>query len=425
MSPNQEGSITLKSGKWLAHFYVYTKHPDTGCKIRRHESFVVESKSVITKKTARERLRDYLRNLLAPPVLPGDGPVAPSPVKGMTFKQFIEEVFIPVKKGVWRSATKRCSRYNIEVYLLRKFGNRPIASITYVELQIYFNELGEKYAEGTVVTILKLARTIFRLARKCHYINENPADECLTKPHTIVHPKKTITKEDLAKLIASIVDEMDQCLIAVGSMCALRTSEVFGLTWKSWQGGTLQITGTAWNGEMFEDQTKTVGSKKPIPIPTRILPYLEKWQSLCPDTSPDALMFPFMPTRGKNKGSIRPFIGYTFMSTRIFPIAYKLGIPRDLMNFRVFRRTAATHLQYFGTVKDVQSSLRQTNSSTALDIYIQPVEESIRRAINNRADDVFNSLPISQEQSPSVARIESDSIEPDPKANDSEGETET
>lgn len=398
MSPHQEGSVTLKSGKWLGHYYVYVRDPETGSEARRHQSFVIESRSAITKKEARERLRDYLRDLLDAPISSGKGRSVPPPAKAMTFKQFIDEVFLPVKKGIWRPATMRSSNYNINKYLNCKFGARLIASITYTELQVHFNELGEEYSVYTVQTVLKLARTIFRLARKAHYINENPADECLTMPHAIVHPKKTMAKEHLGELIMAISDAMDQCLIAVGSMCALRTSEVFGLTWKSWKGNNLEIADTAWNGELFKGRTKTQGSKNSLPIPERILPFLNNWHDLSSDTSPDALLFPFMPTRGKNKGRIVPFNGYSYMSRRIFPIGDKLGIPRDLINFRVLRRTAATQLQYFGTPKDVQSSLRHSKSATTADIYVQPVEEETRRAINSRTDDVFNSVRTSSER---------------------------
>lgn len=426
MSPYQEGQVTEKSGKWLGHFYVFIKDSDTGGMIRRHKSFVIASKSVMSKTAARQKLRDHLQYLLALPVVPpGGGPVVPPPVKGMTFKQFIDEVFLPVKKGLWRPATKKVAEGCIETYLTRKFGDCLLSSITFVELQIYFNELGEKYARGTVDTILKHTRSIFRMARKTHKIDENPADESLKKPHSIVHPKKIMAKEQLAKLIMAISDVMTLCLIALGSMCMLRTSEVFGLTWKSWKGNTLEITGTAWNGEMFEDHTKTEESRNSVPIPDMVLPFVEKWHALCPDTSPDALMFPYMPKRGKSKGCIVPFYPCAFMHERVYPIADKLGIPRDLVSFRVLRRTGATHMQNFSTVKELQSALRHSksaSSSITMDVYVQPVEENTRRAVNSRTNDVFNALPSSPELDPPAGKNENNSVNPNTKAEDGNGE---
>lgn len=432
MSPNQEGQVTEKSGKWLGHFYVFTEDSDTGGMIRRHKSFVIASKSAMGKGAARQKLRDHLHELLKPPIVPptvgpGDpppGPVVPPSVKGATFKQFIDEVFIPVKKGLWGPVTKGSAESCIETYLTRKFGDRLLSSITFVELQIYFNELGEKYAKGLVDTVLKHARSIFGMARKTHYIDENPADESLKRPRTIVHPKKIMAKEQLARLIMAIPDVMSQCLIALGSMCLLRTSEVFGLTWKSWKGNNLEITGIAWHGELFEDHTKTPESKSSVTIPDKILPYLENWHALCPDTSPDALMFPHTPKRGKSKGCIVPFYPSDFMDEQVYPIADKLGIPRDLVGFRVLRRTGATHLQNFATVKELQSSLRHSKSSSAtitMDVYVQPVEENTRRAVNSRTDDVFNTLPSSRELDPSAMTNEDNSVSPSAKADDDDG----
>src|SRR5215472_17660792 len=81
----------------------------------------------------------------------------------------------------------------------------------------------------------------------------------------------------------------------------LRTSEDLGLTWKSYAFDHFIVYDTAYEGQLYEGKVKTEDSRARIPIPRRIRPDIEAWRQVCPDTSPDALMFP---TKGhlRNKG---------------------------------------------------------------------------------------------------------------------------
>ena len=55
------------------------------------------------------------------------------------------------------------------------------------------------------------------------------------------------------------------------------------------------------------------------------------------------------------------------------------------MNFQVLRRTVATHVQGIGSAKDTQTMLRHTKRDTAQINYVQPVEDSVRSAVDKLA----------------------------------------
>jgi integrase len=100
------------------------------------------------------------------------------------------------------------------------------------------------------------------------------------------------------------------------------------------------------------------------------------------------------PTTGKRsrKGQKVPFDSTNFMERRIHPVADRLEIPRRLVTFQVMRRTVATDLQFHGTLKDAQAVLRHGSAGTTADIYMQPVSESVKGALNARTDAVFASV---------------------------------
>jgi integrase len=197
----------------------------------------------------------------------------------------------------------------------------------------------------------------------------------------------------LAALFAAISDPMVKCLMAITMFCALRSSEVFGLIWSAYQGDILCISSTAWRSRFYPDNAKNDASRAPVPIPDAVRPYIDQWHALSVDTSPDALVFSYVPTKGRNKGKATPFDSYQFMQKEIVPIAEKLGIPVEMVNMRCFRRTAGTDMQKFGTIKDAQGMLRHDSPETTGRIYMEVIPESVRKAVNDRTSAVLACTP--------------------------------
>jgi integrase len=109
---------------------------------------------------------------------------------------------------------------------------------------------------------------------------------------------------------------------------------------------------------------------------------------MCPDPSPDALMFPTF-GRGERKGQTVPRWGKNFLRWRARPIATKLKIPERLVTFQVMRRTLGTNLQHHGTLKDAQGALRHASIRTTGDVYVQTIEASVLNAMNSRAMEIL------------------------------------
>jgi hypothetical protein len=72
----------------------------------------------------------------------------------------------------------------------------------------------------------------------------------------------------------------------------MRTSEVLGLTWTSYQGDSLLIENIAWEGKLYEGKTKTKKSRAPVYLPLEIRREIDAWRILSNPQSSNALMFP-------------------------------------------------------------------------------------------------------------------------------------
>jgi len=230
-----------------------------------------------------------------------------------------------------------------------------------------------------------------KMAQKLKFIADNPGEE--TKmPATRPVERPTMTPGQINSLIRAIENPHDLCLMCIGLFCATRTSETFGLQWKSYLGDRLMIHSTAYEGELYRGQVKTDASRSAVPIPDDIMPIVETWRRLCPDSSPEALMFPTF-GRDERKGQKVPRRAKNFLKWRIYPIADRLKIPRVLVTFQVMRRTLGTDLQKHGTMKDAQSVLRHASIKTTADVYVQQIPESVRAAINSRTRAILAKQP--------------------------------
>jgi integrase len=208
-------------------------------------------------------------------------------------------------------------------------------------------------------------------------------------PQTKSAEKPVMLREQILSLIGAISDLHDLCLLYIGIFCGPRSSEVFGFQWASWNGESLTPLGTAYEGQLYVGRTKTKQSKAPISVPEQVRPVIEAWKAICPDVSPEALMFPTF-GRGERKGQAVPRWGKNFLKWRIRPVARKLGIPDRLVTFQVMRRTLGTDMQHHGTLKDTQGILRHASIRTTGDIYVQTIDASVQQAVNSRTAAVLD-----------------------------------
>ncbi|MCU1323938.1 MAG: hypothetical protein JWM43_3587 [Acidobacteriaceae bacterium] len=103
---------------------------------------------------------------------------------------------------------------------------------------------------------------------------------------------------------------------------------------------------TAWEGKVYDEQTKTDESRAHVTVPEMIQPWIELWRSQCKHTAPDDLVFPAI-RRNKFKQQI-PMRPRQFLQRHMKPLAQELGIDPALITFQVLRRTFGTTMQKHG-----------------------------------------------------------------------------
>jgi len=403
----QKGTVYLlgaREKKWYGKFRVYMRDRD-GREAERTRKVVLGLKSELRKWEAEKKLQEVILkengNGNADRLVISDDTV--------TFGWFVAERYLPMRRGRWRPPTREKTEFEISKYLVAKFSEVPLRRITAFEMQMVLNNLAERYSESIVKHAYVNLRSIMRVAHKLKFVSENPGED-LRMPETKTVHRPIMSTEQVAKLIDAIEDRHDLCLMSIALFCATRTSETFGLQWKSYAGDRLVVHGTAYAGRLYEGKVKTDASGEAIPIPEDVRPLIEAWRSICKDTSSEALMFPTF-GRGLRTGEQVPRNAKNFLRWRIHPIAQRLGIPRKLVTFQVMRRTLGTDLQQHGSMKDAQHILRHASIRTTANIYMQPIPASVVAAINSRTRAIFrcrngeNSLKVPHTTVPNGSKL--------------------
>ena len=370
---------------WYGQYMVYRKDQQ-GKEVRRQRNVALCPKAGTPRWKAEQMLQEIIlketKGVGPTPTLPPDDSV--------TFRWFVEERYIPMRRGSWSPAYKKTNTYSLKHYLIGYFGDLPLRELSTFAIQVWLNGLADEknYSESVVGSCFSNIRAITHLARKQKFLADDPGED-VTMPLTKPVQKPVMSAEQIHSLLGAITDLHDLCLMLVGIFSGPRASEVFGFQWKSWRGDSLMPYGTAYEGQFYQERLKSKASKAPIPVPEPVRPVIEAWWRLCQDPSPEALMFPTF-GRGERKGQAVPRDAGNFLVWRIRPVSRKLGIPDRLVTFQVMRRSLGTRLQEHGTLKDTQSVLRHASITTTGNIYVQVIEANVMWAVNSHATAVLD-----------------------------------
>jgi integrase len=256
---------------WYGRFQLYQRDKD-GKEGRKQRNVPICPRAGVPKTRAAQMLEQVI---LKESMVPGKPAALPTD-ESVTFAWFVRQRYVPMRLGRWSPAYRRTNSYAIDHYLVSRFGDTPLRDLSTFEIQVYLNQLAEKYSESVVHQAFTNVRAIMHLARKQKYVVEDPAED-LVLPLTLPVEKPVMSRDQILALLGVVEDLHDLCLLYVGIFCGPRASEVLGLQWKCWNGELLEPHGTAYEGELYPGRLKSKASKAPISVPEPVRPILEAW----------------------------------------------------------------------------------------------------------------------------------------------------
>jgi integrase len=336
---------------------------------------VLGKKSKMTKHQAQDELEKRIAQKTGGTLQPR------MDEKIVTLGWFTRNRFFPLREGgSWRDDTAKERKPEIERDILAKFGEMPMVQVDKFMLQTQLNHLARALCADRVKHARWFMKAIFEEAIDQGFVEKNPARK-LVLPIELRPVDKTTLDWDQLRLVLDSVDSRDRVLLILDMTETLRPSELFALCWSDFNFDDRHITvfRTVSRGKI-RAYGKTKMSLRTVHLPEGLANDLWLWKQECPDSSPDAFIFP---NSRKRKGAVKNgFIRTDNYRARVLkPLAERLGLPK--LNFQVLRRTVATLAQKKGTVKDVQAILGHSNPDTTAGVYMQPIEESVKQTLDS------------------------------------------
>src|SRR6516165_9020931 len=364
---HQRGWVVLRGRKWYGYYRRTVLDPITNEQKVDVIPIVLGPKSELTKFQARERLEQEVTKqtgMNSGSRVMNDGSV--------TFGWFVRNRFFPLKEANWKPETAKVKRLIIQKDLVETFDGIPLEDFDRFALQLHLNQLAKTRSKDRVLQIKSYVRHIFAEAVEQDFLTKDPARKVTVPSQLRDTDRTTLTWKQLRDALLHLALR-DRVLLELDMTNALRPSELFALRWKcfNYAESKMQVFETAYNGAI-RPWGKTMKSLGRVHLPKDLAEDLWLWKQECPDSSPDAFIFPDAKGGFMDTGNYRKRV--------LHKLARDLGLPK--LTFQVIRRTIATLAQKKGTVKDVQGLLRHSRAATTTDVYMQEIPESVQATIN-------------------------------------------
>ena len=248
--------------------------------------------------------------------------------------------------------------------------NKRVNQITLNDLQMYFNELQEKFSTNTIKKAYIQIHSCFKFAIIQGILNKNP---CLgvTLQKEKKKEKYNVFSKQEQELILNTLNKKDivDCLIYFTFYTGLRLGEVLALKWTDVKGKMLSVerqynrtvrtTDIGVSKLSYEfKELKTKNSKREIPLPDKVLELLDTLPKTCDLIFND---------EGKPIERKRP-------QRRITTLCKKLNL--EHRSFHSIRHSYATRLFEMDVpIKTVQSLMGHSDMDTTMNIYTHVMQD--------------------------------------------------
>ena len=365
----QRGYVTARGKKWYGYFRRTVLDPSTKEQKSIRVTVVLGPKSQLNKSEAREALEREMTKRTGQ--TSNGGRVMND--SSVTFGWFVRNRFYPLKEANWKEETAKVKKLIIQRDLIDPFDQVPLGNFDKFTLQVHLNNLAKARSKDRVLQIRAYLRDVFAEAVDQDFLVKDPARKVTVPSQMRDSDKTTLTWPQLRDVLSRLPPR-DRILLEFDMTNALRPEELFALRWKCFDHDerTMRLTETVYRGKI-RLWGKTKKSLRVIHVPKSLADDVWLWKQECPDSSPEAFIFP-----NKTGGFMD---GNNYRKRVLHKLALELELPK--LTFQVIRRTIATLAQKKGTVKDVQGMLRHSRAATTTDVYMQEIPESVQATVDS------------------------------------------
>lgn len=206
----------------------------------------------------------------------------------------------------------------------------------------------------------------FKYAKRTGAVNENPVRDCEIPRGNSKGERAAYTLDEVSAML-KVLPEPSRAVVFTAALTGFRLSELKGLRWEDFEGDTVMVSRSVWQGHVSE--TKTLASKATVPVVPQLLTVLDEHKK-------------------RNSGTGYVFHGGTGQPLRMENL-YRDQMRDTLAEAKIdwrgwhpFRYGVGSNLHALGVdIKLIQQILRHSDQRLTMEFYVKPTGQQTRTAM--------------------------------------------
>jgi integrase len=402
----QKGYIFRRYGFWYLRYSDSVLQPDGS--IRRKQQ--CERLAPVNAEYPNERSVRPLAATFLAPINAGEV----DPQSTMRLADFISKVYLPEVRETLRRSTYKNYSDIARIHVIPRVGAITLRKFRCCDADRVLKDISRKaktpkglpLSHSSLERVKAFMSATFKTAKRIGaFDGENPVRDSHTPKGVPSNPTYAYSAAEIGAIVG-VLDEPARTVVLLAAHTGCRKGEIEGLLWRDFDGLTLDIKRSLWNG--FMQDTKTTASAAPVPVNRQLREALEAHRKRLGEWAREG--FPIFQsevhtplnlanlvkrviaprldqciTCAKQKFEHEPTDDHTYERDKTLPL---------WNGWHAFRRGLATNLHANGVAdKTIQSVLRHSNVRVTQDAYIKTVPASTIDAMDSIGEKMAQLAP--------------------------------
>ncbi|MEZ5364913.1 MAG: tyrosine-type recombinase/integrase [Bryobacterales bacterium] len=209
-----------------------------------------------------------------------------------SFREYVEDVFLPVHRRKWKESTRATSEHTIGRHLLPTLGDRRLSEIGREDLQLLLDSKACTHSASVVAHLRWHLSAIFRMALSDGAISVNPSPGLFTPACRPEKPRLVMSVSEIQRAL-DVLPLRERLMFRMAVFAGMRPGEILALRVGNVEDGVVHIEQRVYQGKLDSPKgRKGKRTARTIALPPGTAAELRSWREKFAEPAPEAFLFP-------------------------------------------------------------------------------------------------------------------------------------
>lgn len=213
-------------------------------------------------------------------------------VRPFTFKEFVEEVYLPVCRRKWKESTRTTSENTIRLHLVNEFDQFRLSEMSRDRMQMFLDRMARTHSHSIVAHLRWHLSGIFRMALSDGAVDFNPTSGLYT-PACKADPEKRVLSKEQIRTALEVLGLRERLIFRMAVFDGMRPGEILAIQLGKIGDHSVLIDQRVYRGTIDTPKgRKGKRTSRIVALSPGTLTDLKAWCTNLLHTSPETFLFP-------------------------------------------------------------------------------------------------------------------------------------